>query len=64
MAAKHGFVVLGIVLLFIWTVRYRKTSPADAPIRSLAGATLGIGLAVVYFMMIILLLHEGVDHAL
>jgi len=67
MAAKHGLVLVEIALLTIWTVGYsknRRQNTAEAPVRSLAGATFCIGLVIGYLMMIILLLHEGVDHAL
>jgi hypothetical protein len=69
MAAKHVLVLAAIILMAIWTVRYRsglrrKNGTADVAVRFLAGATLCIGLVIGYIMMIILLLHEGVDHAL
>jgi len=69
MAAKHALVIVGIVLMTIWTVRYwsrsrRQNGTVEVALRSLAGVTLCIGLVIGYIMMIILLLHEGVDHAL
>jgi len=69
MAAKHALVLVGIVLMTIWTVRYWRRSrgqnaTVEVAFRSLAGVTLCTGLVIGYIMMIILLLHEGVDHAL
>ena len=69
MAAKHALVIVGIALMTIWTVRYwsrsrRQNGTVDVEVRSLAGVNLGIGLVIGYIMMIVLLLHEGVDHAL
>jgi hypothetical protein len=67
MAAKHGLALVAIALMTIWAVRYGKNSrrnAPEAPVRSLASATFCIGLVIGYIMMIILLLHEGVDHAL
>lgn len=69
MAAKYLFVLVAIILTIIWTVRYRselrrKNGTVDVAVRSLAVPTLCIGLVIGYIMMIILLLHEAVDHAL
>jgi hypothetical protein len=69
MGVKHALVLLAIILMVIWTVRYRSGLPrkigtGDIAVRCLAGATLCIGLVIGYLMMIILLLHEAVDHAL
>ena len=69
MAAKHGLVLLAIILMAIWTVRYegnlrRGNRTGNVAVRALAGTTFCIGLAIGYIMMIIQLLHEGVDHAL
>ena len=69
MVAKHALVLVAMVLMTIWTVRYRKSSrrknrTENVAVRSLAGVSLCIGLVIGYIMMIILLLHEGVDHAL
>lgn len=69
MAAKHAIVVLAILLMTLCTVRYwsrprRSDGPVDVALRSLPGITLSIGLVIGYIMIIILLLHEGVDHAL
>ena len=68
-ATKHILILVAIILMIIWTVRYRsglrrKNGTGDAAVRFLAGATLCIGLVIGYIMVIILLLHEGVDHAL
>jgi len=67
--AKHALVLVAIILMVIWTVRYgsrlrRQKGTVELGVRSLAGPTLGLGLVIGYIMMIILLLHEGVDHAL
>jgi hypothetical protein len=68
MMAKLALVLLGVVLMIIWTIRYEKhrhkSATGDLQIRSLAGASVCIGLVIGYLMMIILFLHEGVDHAL
>lgn len=68
-AAKHVFLLVAIILMVIWTVRYRgrlrgKNETGEVAVRSLAAATTCIGLVIAYIMMIVLLLHEGVDHAL
>jgi hypothetical protein len=69
MAGKHALVLLGLVLMTVWTVRYwsrlrRQDGTVAVTLRPLAGVTLCIGLVIGYIMIIILLLHEGVDHAL
>lgn len=69
MAAKHVLVLVTIILMTIWTVRYRsglhrKNGTREVAVHSLAGATFCIALVIGYIMMITLLLHEGVDHAL
>lgn len=69
MVAKHALVLMAVVLMTIWTVRYWSSSRVkngteSVAIRPLAGATLCIGVVIGYIMMIILFLHEGVDHAL
>lgn len=69
MAGKHALVLLAMVMMTVWTVRYwsslrRQDGTVAVALRSLAGVTLCIGLVIGYIMMIILLLHEGVDHAL
>ena len=64
MVAKHVLVLAGMVLMTIWTVRYRSSARRNLAVRSLAGVTLCIGVVIGYIMMIILFLHEGVDHAL
>ena len=68
MTGKHNLVLTAMILMIIWTFRYirlrRKNGTVELPVRSLAGATFFIGLVIGYIMMIILLLHEGVDHAL
>jgi hypothetical protein len=69
MAAKHGLILGAVILMVIWTIRYRirsrlENAPGDEALRRLAGAVFCIGLLIGYIMMIILLLHEGVDHPL
>ena len=69
MGVKHVLVLLAIILMVIWTVRYRrglrrKIGTGDIAVRSLAGTTTCIGLVIGYLMMIIRLLYEAVDHAL
>jgi hypothetical protein len=69
MAAKLVLVLVAIILMVIWTVRYRsrlrrQNGTLEVAVRSLAGATLCLGLVIGYILIIILLLHEGVDHAL
>jgi len=69
MAAKHVLVLVAIILMVIWTVRYRsrlrhQNGTVEVAARSVAGATFCIGLVIGYIMMIILFLHEGIDHAL
>ena len=68
MTAKHILVSAIAVLMIIWTVRYlrlwRKDRGLQLSIRSLAGANFLIGLVIGYIMIILLFLHEGVDHAL
>ena len=69
MAGKHALVLLGLVLMTVWTVRYwsrlrRQDGTVAVTLRPLAGVTLCIGLVIGYIMIIILLLHEGDDHAL
>lgn len=68
LAAKHALVLMA-VLMTIWTVRHRsgsrqKNGTEKLTMRSLARITLFIGLIIGYLMIVILLLHEGVDHAL
>lgn len=65
MAAKHLMVIATLTLLVIWTIRYLTTEGTKhLSLRPLAAVSLLLGLAIGYIMMNILLLHEGVDHAL
>ena len=68
MAAKHMLVLAILAFMIIWTFRYfrlrREARSEELPIRSLAGVIFFLGLVIGYIMMIILFLHEGVDHAL
>jgi hypothetical protein len=67
-AAKHILIVAALSLVTVMTFRYLKLhkngEPSGAEIRLLAGASLLLGLVIAYIMMVVLLLHEGVDHAL
>jgi len=65
LAAKHLMVVAAMAFLIVWTIRYlRDEGMKQRSIRPLAAVSLLLGLAIGYMMMIVLLLHEGVDHAL
>lgn len=68
LALKHILVLAAIALAGHFTVRYlklRKNAGRDElDLRPFAFANCVLGLAVGYVMMIVLLLHEGVDHAL
>ena len=63
---KHGLVLTAISLMVIVTFRYlRLRSRADPfNFQPFVAASLFLGLAIGYIMMIVLLLHEGVDHVL
>lgn len=65
MAAKHLLIVATLALLIVWTVRYLRNKGAkDLSVPPFVAVSLLFGLAIAYIMMIVLLLHEGVDHAL
>ena len=68
MAAKHFLVLIAASLTVLVTIRSFKLQEHSEAARSatkfLAAASLLLGLSIVYIMMIVLLLHEGVDHAL
>ena len=65
MAAKHLMVIATLALLIVWIVQYlRNKGEKDLSVQPLAAVSLLLGLAIGYIMMIVLLLHEGVDHAL
>jgi hypothetical protein len=68
MAAKHILVIVAVSLTMIVTIRYlrlhKNVEAVRAEIRLLAVASFLLGLAIAYLMMIVLLLHEGIDHAL
>jgi nitrite reductase/ring-hydroxylating ferredoxin subunit len=69
MAMKHGL-VLGIVgVTGLLTLRYRATARGKDVSKGTTGrwlyaANLAMGLAIVWVMIMLLLVHEGVDHAL
>jgi len=69
MAIKHGL-VLGVVgVTGLLTLRYRvavrrSEVAKDVPHRWLCAANLALGLAIAWIMLMLLLVHEGVDHAL
>lgn len=65
MMAKHLLVVAALLLLIVWTAGYlRNKDTKHLSIRPLAAVSFLLGLGIAYIMMIILLLHEGVDHAI
>ena len=65
MAGKHLLVIVSLTLLIVWTFRYSRNKGAKhLSVQPLAAVSLLLGLAIGYIMMIVLLLHEGVDHAL
>lgn len=68
MATKHVLVGLAISLVVFMTVRYQrfrsKLETKVFNLKPLVTVSLLIGLAIAYIMMIVLLLHEGIDHAL
>jgi hypothetical protein len=68
MGLKHLLVLAGITITGIATARYRlaQRNPVAKPFQtgSYAAAGLFLGLAIGYVMMVVLLLHEGVDHGL
>ncbi len=68
MMAKHVLVFMAISLTMRMTVRYRRAhskaeiNPFD--LRPFVVVGLFLGLVIGYLIIIVLLLHEGVDHAL
>jgi hypothetical protein len=69
MAIKHGLIlgVVGITGLLTWRYRvasYRGDLAKGAMNRWLHAANLALGLAIAWVMIMLLLVHEGVDHAL
>lgn len=68
MAIKHLLVVAVISLMVFATIRYRRVSSTGETdqfsLRPFVVLNLLLGLAIGYIVIIILLLHEGVDHAL
>jgi hypothetical protein len=65
MAVKHLLVIATLALLIVWTIRYLRNKGAKhLSVQPLAAVSLLLGLTIGYIMMIALLLHEGVDHAL
>ena len=68
MAAKHFLVLIAVSLTMLVTIRSFKLQEHSEAARSatkfLAATGVLLGLSIAYIMMIVLLLHEGVDHAL
>ncbi|HEY2987319.1 MAG TPA: hypothetical protein VGL11_06310 [Candidatus Binatia bacterium] len=68
MSAKHTLVLVAVSLAMLVTFRLGKLREDKPAARSamnfLAVASLLLGLTIAYVMMIVLLLHEAVDHAL
>jgi len=67
MAAKHTLVASVIIIIVLQTYNYFKLSPSAARFvsaRPYFVIETVLGLAIAYIMIIVLLLHEGVDHAL
>lgn len=68
MAGKHVLVLAGVFLMTIWTFRHMavggRNGSGAVTVRAMAGPIFCIGLVIAYVTMIILLLHEGIDHAL
>jgi hypothetical protein len=69
MAIKHGLVLGIVVITGLLTLRYRAAVrrgdlAKGATPRWLHAANLVAGLAIAWVMMMLLLVHEGVDHAL
>lgn len=63
MAVKHGLVLLSIGLFVAATVLYRRHG-REFSVRGYALAGAIAALFISYIMMMVLLVHEGVDHAL
>jgi hypothetical protein len=63
MAVKHGWFLIIVGLLLTATVLHRRRGP-DFSVRGYALAGAVAALAISYIMMMVLLVHEGVDHAL
>ncbi len=63
MAVKHGLVLLSIGLFLAATVLFRRHG-RDFSVRGYALAGAIAALVISYIMMMALLVHEGVDHAL
>jgi hypothetical protein len=69
MAIKHGLIlgVVGITGLLTWRYRaasYRGDIAKGAMSRWPHAANLALGLAIAWVMIMLLLVHEGIDHAL
>ncbi|MFQ5873829.1 MAG: hypothetical protein ACE5JL_08510 [Dehalococcoidia bacterium] len=67
-AVKHALVLAAVAVTVIMTLRYRTgrtVAEADArSFRAILWLMLLLGLAIAYVMIIVLLIHEGVDHVL
>ena len=65
MAGKHLVVVATLTLLTVCTIPHLRTEGTTRlSVRGLAAVSLLLGLTIGYIMIIVLLIHEGVDHAL
>jgi hypothetical protein len=69
MAMKHGLVLAVVGVTGLLTLRYRATARGEDVSKGTMGrwlyaANLAMGLAIAWVMIMLLLVHEGVDHAL
>jgi hypothetical protein len=69
MAVKHGLVAGIVGVTGLMTLRYRATVRRGDVSKGMLdrwfnAATLAMGLAIAWLMIMLLLVHEGVDHAL
>jgi hypothetical protein len=68
MAVKHALVVAVLAVTGAMTFRYWKEQASGKSraciLRPFLWLTLLLGLAIAYVMIIVLLIHEGVDHVL
>jgi hypothetical protein len=68
LAIKHALVLTALILTGATTLRYwrigRQQGSGDFSLRPFLVASLLLGLTIAYIMIIVLLIHEGVDHVL